>query len=450
MKKSPSASGTPTSSVSWIDRPWIACVGLFCLGMVLFLINIQFPRNHNFDEFHYVPSAKQFLDLKVNQNWEHPPLGKLIMAASIGTWGDRPIGWRFASTVFGSLTLVGMYLWALAVFRRPGPALWVACLTLCNHLLYVQSRIGMLDTFMFAFIVWGLAAFCHAYLPPPGTTRKQTLKTLYAAGAFFGLATACKWFAVMPWAFVVGLFPLVRLLQYWKTSFGADRSARGELEQEWYSPTLWKDVRALDYFLALVVTPLLCSFATFIPYFFIPDMHARFVDLFLMQKRMWEGQLRVVNNHPYMSQWTDWALIQRPIWYAFDKEGAQQEWVRGVLLIGNPWIMWTGLIAVALCLFRWLERRSRAAFLIFAFYSVFYFSWMLIPRKVSFYYYYYPAGMTLSLALAYVMEQFHARWVRWAYLGVSFALFVYFFPILSAIRVPAGTFRNWTWFRSWI
>src|SRR4051794_15618530 len=96
--------------------PTLTCVALFALAMILFLINIQFPRNHDFDEFHYVPSAKQFLDLKVNQNWEHPPLGKELMAVSIGIWGDRPIGWRFASVLFSSLTLVGMYLWALAVF----------------------------------------------------------------------------------------------------------------------------------------------------------------------------------------------------------------------------------------------------------------------------------------------------------------------------------------------
>ena len=45
------------------------------------------------------------------------------------------------------------------LFVMAATALWLALLTFVNHLLYVQARIGMLDTFMFAFIAWGLAAF---------------------------------------------------------------------------------------------------------------------------------------------------------------------------------------------------------------------------------------------------------------------------------------------------
>ncbi len=425
--------------------PTLACIALFVVGMILFLINIQFPRNHNFDEFHYVPSAKQFLELKVNQNWEHPPLGKEIMAVSIGLWGDRPIGWRFASVLFGSLTLVGMYLWGLAVFRKPDIALWVALITLCNNLLYVQSRIGMLDTFMFAFMVWGLAAFSASFTA--GLSRNTALKYLYATGIFFGFSTACKWFAVIPWFFSIGIVLLVRLLQYWNTSFGKSSKASTE---EWYSSALWKEIHYGDFFLALVLTPITCYLLTFVPYFFIPEMHTRFVDLFLMQKKMWEGQLRVVNNHPYMSQWPGWALMTRPIWYAFDKEGAAQEWVRGVLCIGNPWVMWTGVLCVIYCAYDWIRTRSREAFLVMAFFGVFYLSWAVIPRKVAFYYYYYPAGMSLSLAAAYAVERVRNQWARVGYLAVSLGLFVYFFPILAALRVPASAFRNWTWFRSWI
>ena len=133
----------------------LICVGLFLLSQILFLVNIQFPSGHNFDEFHYVPSAKQFLEMRENQNWEHPPLGKELMAVGIASGAtSRSAGGHEHG--FGTFTLIGMFFWALLLFDDLGIALWVALLTLVNSLLYVQARIGMLDTFMFGFIVWGL------------------------------------------------------------------------------------------------------------------------------------------------------------------------------------------------------------------------------------------------------------------------------------------------------
>src|SRR4051812_578679 len=104
------------------------------MSQIFFLTFIQFPKKFNFDEFHYVPAAKSFLALQENKNWEHPPLGKVFISMGIALFGDRPLGWRFMSTIFGSLTLVGMYVLALVLFRNRKTALWVALLTLSNHL----------------------------------------------------------------------------------------------------------------------------------------------------------------------------------------------------------------------------------------------------------------------------------------------------------------------------
>ncbi len=431
------------------------CLSLYLLAQLLFLINIQFPRTPNFDEFHYIPSAKQFLAWKENQNWEHPPLGKMIMAVSIAAWGDRPIGWRFASTTFGALTLVGMYLWALALFRNQKLALWVAGITLFNQLLYVQSRIGMLDTFMFAFLSFGCAAFTAAW--DAKLTREKTRRYLLWAGACFGLATATKWFAVIPWAACIGLVLLARLLQSWGVTFQPAKRREAPTGEEWYSGALLKSVAVRDWGSRLVLVPLVIYFVTFIPLLYTQPSNTHGIwDLFLMQKTMYEGQLRVVTDHPYMSKWTDWAIMKRPIWYAFDKEGARQEHVRGVVLLGNPLVMWAGLAAMFFCVSNWIRTRSRAAFLIVFFYSVFYFSWAVIPRKIAFYYYYYPAGMVLSLALAWAFEVLESRrphlgqWPRWAFLGATFAIFAYFLPILAALKIDADSFRRWMWMWSWV
>jgi dolichyl-phosphate-mannose--protein O-mannosyl transferase len=155
-----------------------------------------------------------------------------------------------------------------------------------------------------------------------------------------------------------------------------------------------------------------------------------------------------------MSQWWDWPLMIRPIWYAFDKEGANQEFVRGVICIGNPAVVYTGLLALVFCLWGWIETRSKDAFIILATYVVFYGSWVLIPRKIAFYYYYYPAAMVLGLALAYFFHYLEKdskkRIFSWAFIGVCVWFFVYFFPILAARQIPVDSFSKWMWSRSWI
>ncbi len=435
------------------DKILTTALTLYVFSQILFLLFVQFPKGYHCEEFHYVPSAKQFLTLVENQNWEHPPLGKEIMAIGIGIGGDRPFGWRLMSTVFGALTLVGMYFWGLAVFRNQRNALYVALLTVFNQLLYIQARAGMLDTFMMAFLTWGLAAFCAAW------DRERTpkeMKRLHAfAGLMFGLATATKWTSMVAWFSCILLILGVLLLQKWGVRFSTQNSPPSE---DWYSPKLWKGLGLKHWGLCFLIIPLLAYFATFIPFLFIHRTPAYGLwDLLMMQPRMLDGQLRVVSDHPYMSRWLSWPWMARPIWYSFEKEGPSQEWAHGVLMLGNPLIMWAGVLAVIACMAHWLETRSRETFLIVATYCFFFFCWAVIPRKVSFYYYYYPAGMTLSLALTFVFDWLEktaqsepARWGRWLFLAISGGLFIYFFPIISGIRIPADSFRNWMWFGSWI
>ena len=85
------------------------------------------------------------------------------MAPSIRTFGDAPLGWRYPSVVFGSLAIVAMYLCGLALFAAQGPALATALLTLLNQMVFVQSRIAMLDVYALAFGLLGIAAFIHGF-----------------------------------------------------------------------------------------------------------------------------------------------------------------------------------------------------------------------------------------------------------------------------------------------
>lgn len=396
---------------------------LFLATFGFFLFNIKYPGTKNFDEFHYIPSAIQWIQGIENQNWEHPPFAKLLISLGVRWFGDEPFGWRFMSVVFGAFTLVGMYRLAYEIFGKDRRAAWICVsLTLFNQLLYVQARIAMLDTFMMGFLIWSLAYFVQAI-----DAEVLSPKWIRISGVFMGLAIACKWFSLVPWVMCGSLFFLQAIRLRSKSRF-------------------------IDLFLYWILLPALAYYLTFIPYLFITRSPPYTVWELLtsFQARMLDGQKRVVNTHPYMSQFWEWIIMKRPIWYAFDREGSDGEWVRGVLLLGNPAIMWGGLLAILALIVAFFRERSKSVFLILYFYFGFAFCWVAIPRKVAFYYYYYPAGMMLSLAITYWILKSKRDWVAFVSFGVAFGFFFYFFPILAALPIPASGFTKWMWFQSWI
>jgi dolichyl-phosphate-mannose-protein mannosyltransferase len=116
----------------------------------------------------------------------HPALAKQLMALSIRTFGDVPLGWRYPSVLFGSLAIVAMYLCGPALFTAQGPAIASALLAFFNQMVFVQSQIAMLDIFALAFGLLAIAAFIGGF-------RKQRPHLWFAlAGLAFGLSIARK------------------------------------------------------------------------------------------------------------------------------------------------------------------------------------------------------------------------------------------------------------------
>ena len=111
-------------------------------------------------------------------NPEHPPLAKYLIGLGVLSLGDNSAGWRAASVVFGSLTLVVIFLWISEiadVFTG-----WVAVLlVVCNGFWFVMSRLAMISIFELFFCVAGF------YL-----LSKD--KPVWS-GVSLGLACACRW-----------------------------------------------------------------------------------------------------------------------------------------------------------------------------------------------------------------------------------------------------------------
>ena len=90
---------------------------------------------------------------------------------------------------FGSLAMVAMYLCGLALFAQQGPAVASALLAFFNQMVFVQSRIAMLEISTLAFGLFAIAAFMFGF-------RKRRPHVWFApvvATAFAGLG--CVTFA---------------------------------------------------------------------------------------------------------------------------------------------------------------------------------------------------------------------------------------------------------------
>jgi predicted membrane-bound dolichyl-phosphate-mannose-protein mannosyltransferase len=144
-----------------------------------------------FDEDYYVNAARVIAGIRpphgapyanaplgTDPNSEHPQLVKLIIAGSIELFGDGPFAWRLGSLVLGCVAILGM--WALV--RAAGGGRWLAlgaaALMASDNLLLVHSRIGTLDIYAVAAMVWASALYLRG--------------RPWLAGAVIGVGTCAK------------------------------------------------------------------------------------------------------------------------------------------------------------------------------------------------------------------------------------------------------------------
>ena len=415
----------------------VVAVVLFLAAHFALLVGVTTPEKFYFDEVHYVPAARQMLEPVMPApmlNPMHPPLAKQLMALSIRGFGDGPLGWRYPSVLFGSLAVVAVYLCGLALFAAPGPAIASAVLAFLNQMLFVQSRIAMLDIFALAFGLLAIAAFLQGYRKP----RPQLWFAL--AGAGFGLSSACKWSGLFALAVCIVITAVIRLMQGWRAEF-ADGNA-----EDWYRPEMWPDFRYYHFAACFVLLPALVYLATFVPLYgwSVADILAAQVRIFS------DNTTTAIAGHTYMSAWPSWPFLLRPVWYLFDKIGDDR--FAAVVLLGNPLVLWPALAALAVCLRDWIATRRADAFLILAFYFGPWLAWALLPRTLGFLYYYLPSATVASLALVYALRRGNnPRWLLWAFVAVAAAGFAAMLPISAAFfGTSMAAFNRLMIFQNWI
>ncbi|MES2987005.1 MAG: glycosyltransferase family 39 protein [Pseudomonadota bacterium] len=421
-------------------RPWIVALLIGIAAQTLFTVNLDRPSRILFDEVHYVPAAQAILDLSGPRNIEHPMVGKELIAAGMMLFGDNPMGWRIMPTFAGTATVLGVFafLWLLLGTMRP--ALIGAALALLNQTIFIQARTAMLDVFLGAFLLWGLVVMLWAM---KGQGR-QVWHRWIGASVLLGLATGVKWSAIPYIALAAAAFLIIRARDARLAKKPLATALSGKDQPH------WSGLPAIPALALLGAVSITVYFVTFLPAFFYASEPLSLSSLFARQWEMLALQTQVLKPHTYQSDWWSWPLMIRPIWYFYEwDDGAQ----RGVLLIGNPVVMWGGLLAVLACYWAWFKERAIRPLAVALLWTASLAIFIVIPKSLGFYYYYHLSGIFICLTLAVAFHHFdrgrNRGWEEW-FAAASLVAFVYFYPIIAASPLSSDqSFRHWMWIPSW-
>lgn len=417
---------------------WCAVIAAAFLALVLHRLGI--PSKPMFDEIHYLPAARRLIDLTARLNPEHPLVAKQLIAWSMQIVGDTPFGWRLPSALLASFGLWAMMraLWWASLSRSA--TVLFGLLLATDFIWFMMGRIALLDMAMAGFMALAMWQWALAWRNPSGRVSRARAHLLLA-GVFMGISLGAKWNG----ALLLPVPGLVFALNRWEALKGRRAGVLWASRDAGPVP----GVSLIEAAVWLALVPAIVYFATFLPAFFYQKQPLTVGELWHWQQYMLQLQDSVKKPHTYMSVWWQWVANIRAIWFLYENvDGAQ----RGVLMIGNPFTMLAGLLALLLCAWDGFKGK-RLHLLVFAAYVLLVGFWAVNGKPVQFYYHYMLASCFLIAALALVLGEWWDLGLRWptkVTLVLSFGLFIGFYPILSAGELPRkDSYRDYTWLDTW-
>src|SRR6185436_3318364 len=308
-----------------------------------------------------------------------------MIAGGMLLFGDDSLGWRLPSALFAAIAVAALFWVALLLLRDLKSATLAALLLVFNQTHFVQARIAMLEMPMTAMILLGAGCLLQAREAGPVSRRWE-----YLGAVALGLAVGAKWLAAPYAALFLG-------------AAGWAKSRARMHDVAFVARHVMPDLGKLG------LAMLAAYFVTFWPAFLYTRSPLTLDQLIAFQSEMLRSQSQNLAPHPYQSAWWTWPLMLRPIWYLFAKTGNSYQ---AVLLIGNPVVYWCGLAVVLACASGWMRHRTPQ---LNAMAGLWVFSigiWALIPKQISFFYYYNLSAVVLCLVIAAFFAPWGARGVR--------------------------------------
>ncbi len=292
---------------------------------------------------------------------EHPPLGKLFIAAGIILFGDNAWGWRIPSVIMGTISIVLFFF----ICRRLGMsrlAVNLAVFLLCfENMTFMFSGVGMLDVFFVTLML----AFFLLYL-----YRQYIL-----SGVFIGLSAAAKLYGVMG---------APALLIHW----------------------IFTRRKHNRWFLATVITAPIAFIAAVALFDFV--IAHKFVNPFTHIKDMLtlSASLTFYNvDHPNLARPWEWLLNYRPMAFAYTT--FTPNWLGGYTAAVSLAI-WPLMIPIVLYMTYRAVKGSDAGLFGLAWFIGTFILWIPISmatNRVSFPFYFYPTMGALCIGLGMALSE---------------------------------------------
>lgn len=507
----PSAPRTYT----WGKADWISTGIIAVLALITRFVGLTAPVSQGtpvFDEKHYVPQAWDMVKswdslfiggIETNPGFGlvvHPPLGKQIIALSEWVFGYTPLGWRLMTALFGVATV----LMTMALARRLSfswqVATFAGILAVCDGVLLVSAKFGMLDIFQVFFIVaaaWALARDhqqmrerLHDALlsggmgASPFGPRFGFRWWRFTAGVFLGLSLAVKWSGLY-YIMFFGLLCVFSDLAL-RRKYGIRRYIVGTLIRD--TPA------ALASLVAMPVMIYVWSWRAWFASETAVYRHAKVdgtigEDSWLMHlpepvAGWFYYHLSVLDfhasltssgghHHPWDSKPWAWLAGARPILYysSTDLECSGGGECRKMLyLFGTPAIWWLVVPAVLWGLWSLIIRRNRAFLIPLVGFAAGFLPWLAAFDRQMYFFYATAFIPFVIVLLALILGQMVGRGkpIRWrwitriaggtmrrgtfaaaCYLALVVAMFFYFAPILYGFIIPESWYQSMMWLPSW-
>jgi dolichyl-phosphate-mannose--protein O-mannosyl transferase len=395
---------------------WVVCGALLCAAVVVRAYQLDVPAELSFDERHFVNNARRYLGGRLDQN-DHPPLGKLLIALSMGIFGDTSFGWRVPSLVAGWANIGLAFALGARLFRSRVAGLLAATLVGIDGFFLVYSRTALMDGVL-------VTAMYTSALGSVVAWQERRVWPLAVAAVFAGLAASIKFSGVV---FVV---PLV-IAAGWR----------------W---RVWPVLALAPMAYAAVMAGALTH--TGQP----PDVVGNSLRLLGIHLGKADG------SNKWLSAWYEWFVPTRPIVLRYRRSHGL---VRAMVTLGNLAMWWSSALLVlraAAALLRapvdrmlgkqtpdqgfYGEHRAAIAWLLLLWLLPLA-PWMVSGRDPYLYHYLPSYGFALILLAGGLTWLFRTRpGLAWAALTGFVAVSAVYLPVWAELPIRTAT---WEWLR-WV
>nr|WP_243726730.1 phospholipid carrier-dependent glycosyltransferase [Actinocrispum wychmicini] len=477
-------------------RGWLVASVLAVVGGLVRFQNLAWPTDHGtpvFDEKYYTAQAWQMLrngwiEDNPGFNWTvHPPLAKQIIAIGEMLFGYNGLGWRFTAAIAGTLMVLLIVRVARRLTRSTLLGGVAGVLLICDGVLHLMSRMGMLDIFLalFVLVAFGCVLIDRDQVRERLATAARegwATTSLYgprlgfrwrrcAAGVSLGLACGVKWGGLY-WVVAFGL-----LTVFWDVTA---RRAAG-ITHPWIG-TLLRDV--LPALWALLLIPVMVYLGTWWAWFasetgvnrHLARDTASFADVFPAALRsLWQYSADVLrfhetlstpknNPHPWESKPWTWPMGLRPMRYYYEVVSGgcgAPTCVRATMLIGTPAMWWLSLPMLAWAFWRAIGKLDWRYAAVLVAYLAGLLPWFINLDRQMYFFYMTPVSAFLVLGLVLPLGQilgsvrdgYERRGtgllVVTLYVGLVVANFVWLWPILNGDPITGGRWQAELWLPSW-